>query len=71
MGPAVVECHSGSAYGERPVTLVWQGERLSVAAVEARWREPGGRGFRVRTTDGRTFELFYGEANDEWWVDLN
>jgi len=70
MESAVVECHSGSMYGERPVALVWEGGRLPVAAVEARWREPDGRRFRVRTVDGRVFDLFYGERNDEWRVDL-
>ncbi len=70
MDSAVVECHSGTSYGERPVALVWEGERLPVAAVEAGWREPDGRRFRVRTLDGRVFHLSYGERSNEWQVDL-
>jgi hypothetical protein len=38
--------------------------------VEASWRQPGGRRFRVRTDDGRVFELFYGELYDEWRIHL-
>lgn len=70
MAPDPVECHSGSTYGERPIAFQWEGERLEVAAVEASWRIPGGRRFRVRTHDGRVFELFYGELYDEWRIHL-
>ena len=64
----LVECHSGYEYAERPVALHWQGERLEVEQVETQWRIPGGRCFRVRTGDGRRFELFYGELYDEWRI---
>lgn len=64
----LVECHSGCEYAERPVALHWEGERLQVEIVEDRWRIPGGKCFRVRTTDGRRFELFYGELYDEWRI---
>lgn len=68
MSPELVECHSGYTYAERPIALHWQGERLLVQEIEARWRIPGGPCFRVRTEDGRAFELFYGELYDEWRV---
>jgi hypothetical protein len=64
----LVECHSGYTYAERPTALHWGGERLEVAAIEAQWRIPGGRKFTVRVTDGRRFELFYGELYDEWRI---
>lgn len=64
----LVECHSGYEYAERPIALHWQGQRLEIAAVEAEWRIPGGRRFRVRTADKRVFELFYGELYDEWRI---
>ena len=64
-----VEAHSGYTYGERPVALHWQGERLPVTEIESRWRNPSGRGYRVRTSDGLTFDLFYEEATDEWSID--
>lgn len=68
MGEEIVECYSGIAYAERPIAIHWQGERLEVAEIEARWRIPGGRRFRVRTADNRLFELFYGELYDEWRI---
>jgi hypothetical protein len=63
-----VECLSSTTYAERPIALLWQGARLEIAAIEAAWRIPGGRRFRVRTADGRVFELFYGELYDEWRI---
>lgn len=65
---SIVECHSGYTYAERPITLVWRGQRLKIEAIEDAWRIPGGRRFRVRTEDGRAFELFYGELYDEWRI---
>jgi len=67
LAPAV-ECHSGYEYAEYPIALRWQGQRLALARIEARWRIPGGKSFRVCTEDGRRFELFYGELYDEWRV---
>lgn len=64
----IVECYSGITYAERPIAIHWQGRRLEVAEIEARWRIPGGRKFRVRTADDRLFELFYGELYDEWRI---
>lgn len=64
----LVECHSGHAYADRPIALHWNGERLEIEEIEARWRIPGGLRFRVRVLDGRVFELFYGELYDEWRI---
>jgi hypothetical protein len=64
----LVECHSGYTYADRPIALRWEEQRLEIEAVEAEWRIPGGRRFRVRTTDRRWFELFYGELYDEWRI---
>jgi len=69
-----VECHSGYEYAERPLALIWQDERLEIEEIEAQWRIPGGKCFRVRTAppaaEGapRRFELFYGELYDEWRI---
>lgn len=65
---AIVECHSGYEYAERPTALRWEGERLEIVEIIARWRIPGGKRFRVRTADDQVFELFYGELYDEWRV---
>ena len=67
-GRRLVECHSGYEYAERPVALRWQGQRLEIEQVQAEWRVPGGKRFRVRTCDGQTFEIFYGEPYDEWRI---
>jgi len=63
-----VECHSGYEYAQRPLALHWQGQRLEVAVIEAEWRIPGGKCFRVRCTDERVFELFYGELYGDWRI---
>jgi hypothetical protein len=63
-----VECHSGYTYAERPIAVHWEGQRLEIEQVEADWHISGGRRFRVRTRDGRIFELSYGELTDEWRI---
>lgn len=65
-----VECHSGYTYAQRPAAILWEGERLPVKEVEAEWRFPGGKRFRVRAADGRIFELVYHEQHDEWEIEL-
>lgn len=64
----LVECHSGYEYAQRPVALYWEGKRFAIEAVEAEWRGPGGRFFRVRIFGGWVFELFYSDFDDEWRV---
>ena len=64
----LVECHSEYEYAQRPSALHWEGQRLEISAIQVEWRIPGGHNFRVLTTDGRRFELFYGELYDEWRI---
>jgi hypothetical protein len=64
----LVECHSGTDYAERPKALVWEGQRLEVVEVLARWRIPGSRCFTVRTADDQAFELVYSELEDSWSI---
>lgn len=64
----LVECHSGYEYAERPLALRWEGRRLEIEQVEAQWRIPGGKRFRVRAQTGQVFELLYGELSDQWRV---
>lgn len=66
----MVECFSSHAYADRPVALTWEGERLPVAEIEASWREPYLKRFRVRTEDGRVFMLNYFEKRDSWEIEL-
>lgn len=65
---AAVECRSDYAYAQRPVALTWDGRRLEVEAVQAEWRTPAGKHFRVRVAAGRVFELTYVEQLDEWHI---
>ena len=39
-----------------------------VQEVEKEWLEPGQRRFRVRTEDGKRFELCYDTQQDQWSV---
>jgi hypothetical protein len=64
----IVECHSDFEYAEKPVALTWKDQRLEISEIVERWRIPGAKCFRVRTTDGQIFELFYGELYDEWRI---
>lgn len=63
-----VECRSDSTFAERPLSLLWQGNRYEIAEIFGRWRGPDEKGFRVKTTDGQAFELTYREVPDEWNV---
>jgi hypothetical protein len=63
-----VECRSDTEYAERPLSLVWQGRRYEIAEIISRWRGPGEKGFRVKTTKGMAFELTYQEVSDDWHV---
>ena len=64
----IVECHSSSAYDERPIALTWEGQRLEIIEILADWRTPDEHRFRVRTSDLRTFELAYRAAEHEWQI---
>lgn len=64
----LVECHSGFEYAERPVAVHWQGQRLEIDRIQAQWRLPGGKCFRVHTPGDQVFELFYDELYDEWRI---
>ncbi len=61
-----VECYSSYEYGVRPVALRWQDARLEVEAILNSWRDPRGKGFRVRTVDEKVFDLFYDIVNNSW-----
>ena len=65
----LVSCRSDYSYAQRPVALQWEGQRLDIY-VEAEWRTPEGRGFRVSTKDNQRFELVYHELDDEWQITL-
>jgi hypothetical protein len=64
----LVECHSGYQYAEKPTAVHWEGQRIEIMALEAEWRTPAGRFFKVRCGGERRFELLYSESNDDWTV---
>lgn len=66
MAQVVVECHSGYEYAQRPAAFIWLDQRCEVAQVDAEWRTPDGKGFRVRTREGQLFDLFYRALYDQW-----
>jgi hypothetical protein len=59
---AIVECYSGSEYGEKPVAFTWQGKRYCMLEILSEGRTPLVKWFRVRTEAGGLFELLYNEA---------
>jgi hypothetical protein len=64
-----VECYSGSTYAERPMAFYWEGQRLEVERILARWRTPAASCFRVLTRGRqRIFELRYDESADTWHI---
>jgi len=62
----IVECHSGSAFAERPTALTWQGQRLVITEILSQGRTPQAKWFRVRAADGHVFELTFVEAANEY-----
>ena len=68
MSESPVICRSDSSYAERPIGLIWQGQRLDILAILDRWRTPEGKWFRVVAGGDEVFELFYNEQRDEWSV---
>jgi hypothetical protein len=66
MSPDKVECLSGQTYADRPIAIFWEGKRLLIKSIEARWRLPESRRFLIKTEDERIFELHYLELEDEW-----
>jgi len=63
-----VFCRSDSDYAERPLALIWQGQRFEIIEILARWRTPEGRRFLVKTDDFMVFNLFYDENENSWQV---
>jgi hypothetical protein len=64
----IVECLSSSAFPERPLALIWEGQRLEIGAILSQWRTPEALWFRVQTRDLRTFDLAFFKARDCWQI---
>ena len=68
MNNSIVKCYSGYTYAERPKSFLWQDTVYEIQEIEKEWREPGRKRFRVRTEDGKRFELCYDTQTDKWSV---
>ncbi len=64
----IVECHSGSAYADKPVAFSWEGERQVVVEILSQGRTPQSKWFRVKTTGGQVFQLTYREETGDWQI---
>ena len=65
---AVVECHSGYNYAERPKAFYQDHVRFEIDSIESEWRSPDGKHFLVKTRNGCLFELIYLEDSDDWQI---
>ena len=61
-----VECYAGYRGEESPRRFTVAGRKVEVVTIEAQWREPGSRVFRVRGDDGRVLSLRQSESSGEW-----
>jgi hypothetical protein len=66
----LVECRSDLDFADTPLALHWEGRRLKIVEIVARWRTPQGKSFRVKSAGDQLFELFYDEVNEEWHIHL-
>jgi hypothetical protein len=64
-----VFCRSGHEFAERPTAFIWEGERLQIDELVARWRTPYGKRFLVRIDDNRIFTLIFFESSASWQVE--
>ncbi|HHY35772.1 MAG TPA: hypothetical protein GX510_09140 [Firmicutes bacterium] len=81
--PVKVEYSQEPGY-KRPLTLSWDGQEAAVSEVISRWDDWGFGAtppkrrhwwqrrhrtyYRVKTADGRTFELYYDRSRREWFL---
>jgi hypothetical protein len=63
-----VIAYSGASGEEEPRAVILGPERLEIAEITRRWREPDGRYFTVLTTDGRKLALFCAHPELEWFL---
>jgi hypothetical protein len=65
----LVECRSDTTYAERPIALTWDGERLPIIEILARWQTPKAQCFRVITASGQAFQLCYDYMIEDWNIE--
>jgi hypothetical protein len=68
--PDRVETYSGYRLHERPRYFTFQGERLEVTRVLARWQEPEKLAFIVVAQNSRRYLLKYHQLHDVWEMQI-
>ncbi len=68
--PDRVETYSGSRLHECPRRLIFQGERLEVTRILARWQEPEHLVFIVAAQSSRRYLLKYHQPRDVWEIQI-
>ena len=71
MTETIVECYAGHSYAERPKAFCQDGKRFEVQAIEAEWRSPEGKHFRVSVKNNGVYELIYHPDRDSWQIREN
>ena len=61
-----VGCYSGGRYGERPQWVEREGCRVSVASIDAQWRQQERLVFEVTLEDKERLVLYYYPHQDVW-----
>ena len=64
-----VFCRSGHEFAERPTAFIWEGKRLHIDTLVARWRTLYGKRFLVKTIDDRIFTLVFIESSAAWRIE--
>jgi hypothetical protein len=68
--PDRVETYSGYRLHERPRYFIFEGERLEVTRVLARWQEPEELAFIVVASNARRYFLKYHQLRDVWEIQI-
>lgn len=68
MKPVEVTAYSGYRADQEPRSVVLEGRRLRVEAIEGRWREPLGDRFDVRLENGARLRLRL-DLGGRWWLE--
>jgi hypothetical protein len=62
----VVECYSGSTYGERPTAVVFQGVRQVVREIVDAKKTPVWKSVSVMLESGEQIDIEYDQTLDVW-----
>jgi len=63
-----VECQSGYSHCDHPTAIIWEGKRLAVKNIEAEWREPDIKYYRILTEDCIRLEIQFNENENIWRI---